>query len=314
MSSAEGYKDQYEFEKDLDKVLGSIGQTLSPMLNESLLVKPLLDLTVRGGQPKQGRAVWKETDSAKTIVKKSLAHLLKAGSPGDVSRVATFAEAIKSERLNKQGGITKSRFPKRLDDEIKSLTGFKNITMNINKNFSIKFGTNVAEIKDANKSLDSIISQGNIDWNNPQEKDRVMKDIARIIQVSFDKQVQLAKYLDNFKELRYFEGTGKNRTKVTMSERKMGAILLGKGARNVDDFFGTLMENTETTIGTFVPPSISSSALVLEREYGIPSNIILEIQSVLEQINGIPLIHDRREQEETAPIVEESNIDIQQGD
>jgi len=314
MSSAEGYKDDYEFEKDLDKVLGSIGQTLSPMLNESLLVKPLLDLTVRGGQPKQGRAVWKETDSSLTKVGKSLWHLLKAGLPGDITKGMTFHEAIKSERLNKQGGITKSRFPKRLDDEIKSLTGFKNITMNINKNFSIKFGTNVAEIKDANKSLDSIISQGNIDWNNPQEKDRVMKDIARIIQVSFDKQVQLAKYLDNFKELRYFEGTGKNRTKVTMSERKMGAILLGKGARNVDDFFGTLMENTETTIGTFVPPSISSSALVLEREYGIPSNIILEIQSVLEQINGIPLIHDRREQEETAPIVEESNIDIQQGD
>lgn len=47
-----------------------------------------------------------------------------------------------------------------------------------------------------------------------------MKDITRIIQVSFDRQVELAKYLDNFKKLNYFEGTGKNRTKVKMSEEK----------------------------------------------------------------------------------------------
>lgn len=72
------------------------------------------------------------------------------------------------------------------------------------------------------------------------------------------------------------------------------------------------MQNTETTIGTFVAPSISSSALVLEKEYGIPSNIIIEIQSALQQVNNVPLIYDR---EEVEPAVEDtSNIDIQQGD
>jgi len=317
MSSAEGYKDQYEFEKDLDKVLGSILKTAEPMINESLLVKPLLDLTVRGGQPKQGRAVWKETDSSLTKVGKSLWHLVKTGLPGDITKGMTFAEAIKSERLNEAGGITKSRFPKRLDDEIKSLTGFKNTTMNLNKNFSIKFGTNVAEIKDANKSLDSILRQGNIDWNNPQEKNKVMKDIERIIQVSYSKQVQLAKYLNNFKKLEYFEGTGKNRTKVKMSDRKMFEILSGKGVRNVDDFYYTLLEEPEggNRIGRFVPPAISSSALVLQNEYNVPNNISLEIQSMLQQLNGLPLIIKESEQEETAPIVEDtSNIDKQQGD
>ena len=317
MSSAEGYKDQYEFEKDLDKVLGSIGQTLSPMINEALLVKPILDITIRGGQPKQGKAVWKETDSAKTVVEKSIYHLLKAGLPGDVSRGFTFAEAIKSERLNKQGGITKSRFPKRLDDEIKSLTGFKNTTMNINKNFSIKFGTNVAEIKDANKSLDSILRQGNIDWNNPKEKEKVMNQIEHIIQYSFNKQVHLAKYLNNFKKLEYYEGTGKNRTKVTMSDPKILEILKGKGLRNVDDFYYTLLSEPKggNRIGKFVPPSISSSALVLQNEYGIPNNISLEIQSILQQLNGLPLItKENKQEEEVEPVVEESNIDIQQGE
>ena len=77
-------------------------------------------------------------------------------------------------------------------------------------------------------------------------------------------------------------------------------------------FFTKLMQNTETTIGTFVAPSISSSALVLEKEYGIPSNIIIEIQSALQQVNNVPLIYDR---EEVEPAVEDtSNIDIQQGD
>ena len=312
MGSAKGYKDEYEFTKDLDLLLGSITKTLSPMINEALLVKPILDITIRGGQPKQSKAVWKETDSAKTVVEKSIYHLLKAGLPGDVSRGFTFAEAIKSERLNKQGGITKSRFPKRLDDEIKSLTGFKNTTMNISKSFGMKFGKAVSNIKQADKEIDSILREGNIDWNNPQDKDRIMKDITRIIQVSFDRQVELAKYLDNFKKLNYFEGTGKNRTKVKMSEEKMGNILMGKGARNVDAFFTKLMQNTETTIGTFVAPSISSSALVLEKEYGIPSNIIIEIQSALQQVNNVPLIYDR---EEVEPAVEDtSNIDIQQGD
>lgn len=311
MGSAKGYKDEYEFKKDLDLLLGSITKTLSPMINEALLVKPILDITIRGGQPKQSKAVWKETDSAKTVVEKSIYHLLKAGLPGDVSRGFTFAEAIKSERLNEGGGITKSRFPKRLDDEIKSLTGFKNTTMNISKSFGMKFGKAVSNIKNANEEIDSILREGNIDWNNPQDKDRIMKDITRIIQVSLDRQVELAKYLDNFKKLTYFEGTGKNRTKVKMSEEKMGKILMGKGARNVDAFFTKLMQNTETTIGTFVAPSISSSALVLEKEYGIPSNIIIEIQSALQQVNNVPLIYDR---EEVEPVVEESNIDIQQGE
>jgi hypothetical protein len=317
MSSAEGYKDDYEFEKDLNKVLGSILKTIEPMINESLLVKPLLDLTVRNGKTRQGKSIWNETDDNLTKAKKSMFHIGKALAPGDVTKGITFAEAIKSDRLNEAGGITKSRFPKRLDDEIKSLTGFKNTTMNLNKNFSIKVGKDISEIKNANKEIDSILRQGNIDWNNPQEKDRVMKDIERIIQVSYSKQVQLAKYLNNFKKLQYFEGTGKNRTKVKMSVIKMLEILKGKGLRNVDDFYYTLLEEPEggNRIGSFVPPAISSSALVLQNEYNVPNNISLEIQSMLQQLNGLPLITKESKQEETAPIVEDtSNIDRQQGD
>jgi hypothetical protein len=317
MSSAEGYKDDYEFEKDLDKVLGSILKTAEPMINESLLVKPLLDLIVRNGKTRQGKSIWNETDDNLTKAKKSMFHIGKALAPGDVTKGITFAEAIKSDRLNEAGGITKSRFPKRLDDEIKSLTGFKNTTMNLNKNFSIKVGKDISEIKNANKSIDSILRQGNIDWNNPQEKNKVMKDIERIIQVSYSKQVKLAKYLNNFKKLQYFEGTGKNRTKVKMSVIKMLEILKGKGLRNVDDFYYTLLEEPEggNRIGSFVPPAISSSALVLQNEYNVPNNISLEIQSMLQQLNGLPLIIKESEQEETAPIVEDtSNIDRQQGD
>ena len=90
---------------------------------------------------------------------------------------------------------------------------------------------------------------------------------------------------------------------------------MGKGARNVDAFFTKLMQNTETTIGTFVAPSISSSALVLQNEYGVPNNISIEIQSMLQQLNGLPLIIKENKQEEVEPAVEDtSNIDIQQGD
>jgi len=317
MGSAKGYKDEYEFTKDLDLLLGSIGKTLSPMLNESLLVKPLLDIFVRDGNPKQGRSIWKETDSDLTKAKKAMAHIGKALAPGDVNKVLTFAEAIKSEKLNKQGGITKSGFPKRLDDEIKTLTGFKNTTMNVSKSFGLKFGMAVSKIKDANKSIDSILRQGNIDWNNPQEKNRVIKEIEVVIQSSFQQQVILAKYLNNFKKLNYFEGTGKNRTKVKMSDPKILKILKGKGNRAVDAFYYTLLAEPEggNRIGNFVPPSISSSALVLQNEYGVPNNISIEIQSMLQQLNGLPLIIKENKQEEVEPAVEDtSNIDIQQGD
>ena len=133
-------------------------------------------------------------------------------------------------------------------DEIKSLTGFKNTTMNLNKNFSIKFGTNVAEIKDANKSLDSILRQGNIDWNNPQEKNKVMKDIERIIQVSYSKQVQLAKYLNNFKKLEI------NLSNVNLSERQVetdqsrlerGQITLADVAQSESSLAGAKAKFTE---------------------------------------------------------------------
>ena len=103
-----------------------------------------------------------------------------------------------------------------------------------------------------------------------------------------------------------------------MSDLKILKILKGKGNRSVDNFYYTLLAEPEggNRIGNFVPPSISSSALVLQNEYGVPNNISIEIQSMLQQLNGLPLItKENKQEEEVEPAVEDtSNIDIQQGD
>ena len=71
------------------------------MINESLLVKPLLDLTVRNGKTRQGKSIWNETDDNLTKAKKSMFHIGKALAPGDVTKGITFAEAIKWEASGK---------------------------------------------------------------------------------------------------------------------------------------------------------------------------------------------------------------------
>jgi len=293
---ASEYKDERDFIRDLDKLLSAVLKTASPMINESLLVRPLLDITVRGGKSKDGRPIYAPHDDWGVKAKKALLHVAKDLLPGTVQKGLTFQDIIKSEDINKEGGVTTFGYPKRLDDEIKSLTGFKNVTMNINKSFSTKVGVELNEIKNINKSILNILRKRNIDWNNSEEKKAVMDDINKLVTYSFNKQVELARYLHNFKKLWYFEGKGKDRTKVKMSEEKMHSILTGRAAKEVDSSFFKLIAGDLLT-GTFIPPDISSSMFKLNKEHKVPTDVLQAISGVLLQLEGLPLLKLKKKEE-----------------
>jgi hypothetical protein len=293
---ASEYKDERDFIRDLDKLLSAFLKTASPMINESLLVRPLLDITVRGGKTKDGRSIYAPHDSWGVKAKKAMLHVMKDLLPGTIQKGLTFQDIIKSENINKEGGVTTFGYPKRLDDEIKSLTGFKNTTMNISKSFSTKVGVGLNEIKDLNNSILNILRKRNIDWNNPEEKKAVIDDINKLVIYSFNKQVELARYLHNFKKLEYFEGKGLDRTKIKMSEEKMYSILAGRAAKEVDKSFFNLIAGDLFT-GTFIPPDISSSMFKLNKENKVPTNILQEINESLTQLEGLPLLKITKKEE-----------------
>mgnify|MGYP003142699673 FL=1 len=293
---ASEYKDERDFIRDLDKLLSAVLKTASPMINESLLVRPLLDITVRGGKTKDGRSIYAPHDSWGVKAKKAMLHVMKDLLPGTIQKGLTFQDIIKSENINKEGGVTTFGYPKRLDDEIKSLTGFKNVTMNISKSFSTKVGVGLNEIKDLNNSILNILRKRNIDWNNPEEKKAVIDDINKLVIYSFNKQVELARYLHNFKKLEYFEGKGLDRTKIKMSEEKMYSILAGRAAKEVDKSFFNLIAGDLFT-GTFIPPDISSSIFKLNKEHKVPTNILQEINESLTQLEGLTLLMIKKKEE-----------------
>ena len=51
------------------------------------------------------------------------------------------------------------------------------------------------------------------------------KEIRYDLKINTELEEQAKDYINNFKKLEYFEGTGKNRTKVTMSDPKILKIL-----------------------------------------------------------------------------------------
>jgi hypothetical protein len=293
-----------EIQKKLNDLLSASESSFAPFINESLLVEPLLDSFVRGGTTKEGKSLYKESDD---YIKRRLAdafNIFKAFQPGTYTTYRSIRDSLNSETINneiKKGlGTTDAGFPKRYEDQIASLSGFKHQTDDIDRSINIKVSGLTKKISSVDSELFSSLNKSfNVDWTNKDSTLNFYKELNNALATSYKRQQELAEFLHEVQKLEFYEKVDDN-----VIRKKVGddiySILTIQGTKEFPKKAMSTMLNSlgKNKIGVSKSPRINNLLLRLNKDQNIPGTNLKDIIKIIERYNNLPLLEIQETEQE----------------
>jgi len=293
-----------EIQKKLNDLLSTSESAFAPFINESLLVEPLLDSFVRGGTTKEGKSLYKESDD---YIKRRFAdasNIGKAFVPGTYTTGENIWKSLNSETVNneiKKGlGKTDAGFPKRYEDQIASLSGFKHQTDDIDRSINIKVNRITKKISSADSELFSSLNKSfNVDWTNKDSTLNFYKELNNALSTSYKRQQELAEFLHEVQKLEFYEKVGGDVVRKKVGD-DIYSILTNQGTKEFPKKAMSTMLNSlgKNKIGVSKSPRIDKFLLRLNKDQSIPGTNLKDIIKIIERYNNLSLLEIQETEQE----------------
>ena len=293
-----------EIQKKLNDLLSASESAFAPFINESLLVEPLLDSFVRGGVTREGKSLYKESDD---YIKRRIAdaaNIGKAFAPGTYTTGKNIWKSLNSETINnelrKGLGVTDAGFPKRYEDQIASLSGFKHQTDDINRSLNIKVGGLTKKISSADSELFSSLNKSfNIDWTNRDSTLNFYKELNNALATSYKRQQELAEFLHEVQKLEFYEKVGGDVVRKKLAKDIYNILTIQGTKEFPKKAMKTMIANAGNNIkGISTSANINKILRRLKNDQGIPVNNLKEIQAIIASYNNLPLLKIKETEQE----------------
>jgi len=121
----------------------------SPFVEESIATKFIADVTLRGGQSKEGRRIWNPEDDMGTKVSKTLAELFKTASPGSIKQLHRIY-------LSGTGSLDQYNRGYKFLNESTGLLGFRIQNPFIEQGINFKISDNKRTVANSKKIFTSV--------------------------------------------------------------------------------------------------------------------------------------------------------------
>lgn len=278
---------------NFDKIMSAIGAATSVFTDESLLASGLMD--IYRGQNKQGRSLYEMNDDFIDRRLVDAARLLGPAFPGagTIKTGLGVYKAYRSERINnarREGyGLTDTGWNARAKDKLKSIPGIKFDAINISKAFQSAVNARAAAITSSNSNITKVLNNSyNIDWFDEKEVQKVFQDFKDKVDYSYKQQQNLAELFENFKKLKYYKG----KEPFFIDDEFIEQLLSDSGVKKENKkLYSALNQDIlDNNVGYYNSPSIKESFDNLIKNQGVPPEVLLRFQTILEQVQGTTLL------------------------
>ena len=177
----------------------------SPFVEESIATKFIADVTLRGGQSKEGRRIWNPEDDMGTKVSKTLAELFKTASPGSIKQLHRIY-------LSGTGSLDQYNRGYKFLNESSGLLGFRIQNPFIEQGINFKISDNKRAVANSKKIFTSIAYKPNA------TVDEIMDAYAKANEAKIRNDKRLFKQIKAAQEL----GMNNREIRKIMGERYSG--------------------------------------------------------------------------------------------
>jgi hypothetical protein len=179
-------------------IITALSDIIEPFLSTTLGIEPILDtipqkLGGRGGRTKLGNRVYSETDDDDTVMKKSIAHVLKAAIPGLVVSFDKYGNIVYDYYSNRE------QPGKGLDTFLSLISGNKIQRVDLYKELDRKLGQFAPKLKGELTASEPFYSDANWQSRGPKV---VAKELKQIQKESFKVQQELLQFIEDAKKLK----------------------------------------------------------------------------------------------------------------